>query len=126
MTARKHVKLKPGSVGPSHTLRLRMDVSEQAGDYQPAIHLTMGRSRGARLLRANLYRLAASIELATPDRERWVVRIDPVLRVAGEDEYDTGRVWLELYNPDGDPEEATRGHDLLKRLLEQARLGYGT
>jgi hypothetical protein len=57
---------------------------------------------------AALHKLAADVELATPERERWSVQTESF--------YDArGRVYLEL--ADATPAEAERGMALLKKLV---------
>ncbi len=55
-----------------------------------------------------LHKLAADVELATSERERWIVQTESF--------YDArGRVYLEL--ADATPAEAERGMALLKKLV---------
>ena len=57
---------------------------------------------------AALHKLAADVELATPERERWIVQTESF--------YDArGRVYLEL--ADATPAEAERGMAMLRKLL---------
>jgi hypothetical protein len=57
---------------------------------------------------AALYKLAAEVELATPERERWIVQTESF--------YDArGRVYLEL--ADATPAEAELGTAILKKLV---------
>ena len=57
---------------------------------------------------AALHKLAADVELATPERERWIVQAETF--------YDSrGRVYLEL--ADATPAEAERGMAMLKKLV---------
>ena len=54
------------------------------------------------------HKLAADVELATPERERWIVQTESF--------YDArGRVYLEL--ADATPAEAQRGMALLNKLV---------
>lgn len=59
-------------------------------------------------MNAALYKLAAEVELATPERERWIVQTESF--------YDArGRVYLEL--ADATPAEAELGTAILKKLV---------
>lgn len=61
-----------------------------------------------RIVKAALHELAADVELATPERERWIVQTESF--------YDArGRVYLEL--ADATPAEAERGMAMLKKLV---------
>ena len=61
-----------------------------------------------RLVSAPLHKLAADVELATPEREHWIVQTESF--------YDArGRVYLEL--ADTTPAEAERAMALLKKVL---------
>jgi hypothetical protein len=61
---------------------------------------------------AAIHKLAAEVELATPEHERWVVETETLYE-------GRGRVYLEL--ADGTPAEAERGMAMLKKLPEQSR-----
>ena len=68
------------------------------------------RAKGTRLRRvsAALRQLAAGVELATPERGRWIVQTESF--------YDApGRVYLEL--ADAMPAEAERGMAMLRKLV---------
>lgn len=61
-----------------------------------------------RLVSAALHKLAADVELATPERERWIVQTESFCDARG-------RVYLEL--ADATPTQAERGMALLRKLL---------
>lgn len=57
---------------------------------------------------AALHKLSAEVELATPERERWIVQTESF--------YDArGRLYLEF--ADATPAEAERGMAMLKKLV---------
>jgi hypothetical protein len=74
---------------------------------EPQIEVTVPTPAEWRRLSAALHQLAAEVELATPARERWLVRIEHFS--------DThGRVYLELMR--ATPEEAARGMAVLNQV----------
>ncbi|WP_223643756.1 hypothetical protein [Corallococcus sp. EGB] len=78
------------------------------GSLEPQIKIRLPKGTSHRLVSAALHKLAADVELATPERERWVVQTESF--------YDArGRVYLEL--SDATPAEAERGMALLKKLV---------
>ncbi|WP_223643760.1 hypothetical protein [Corallococcus sp. EGB] len=78
------------------------------GSPEPQIEIRLPKGTSHRFVSAALHKLAAKVELATPERERWVVQTESF--------YDArGRVYLEL--SDATPAEAERGMALLKKLL---------
>jgi hypothetical protein len=78
------------------------------GNPQPQIELRLPQGTSHRLLGAALHKLAANVELATPQQERWVVRTESFCEARG-------RVYLEL--ADATPAETERGMALLKKLV---------
>lgn len=56
---------------------------------------------------AALHKLAANVELATPDNERWIVQTGATTM--------RGRLYLKL--ADATPAEVGRGTELLKKLV---------
>jgi hypothetical protein len=78
------------------------------GTAEPQIEIRLAKGTSHRLVRAALHKLAADVELATPERERWIVQTESF--------YDArGRVYLEL--ADATPGEAERGMAMLKKLV---------
>lgn len=78
------------------------------GTAEPQIEISLPKSTNHRMVNATLHKLAADVELATPERERWIVQTESF--------YDArGRVYLEL--ADATPAEAERGMALLKKLV---------
>jgi len=78
------------------------------GTAEPQIELGLHKGTSHRQVNAALHKLAADVELATPERERWVVQTESF--------YDArGRVYLEL--ADATPAEAEPGMTMLKKLL---------
>lgn len=77
------------------------------GALQPQIKLEMPKGTHYRITKATLLAIAAKVELATPDNERWIVNIE-----AGDT---TGSVYLELFT--GAPREAEAGEALLQAVL---------
>ena len=86
-------------------------VSQAASRYgspEPQIEIRPPKSTNHRLVSAALHKLAAEVELATPERERWVVQTESF--------YDArGRVYLEL--ADATPAVAERGLAMLRKLV---------
>ncbi|WP_342379402.1 hypothetical protein NVS55_08075 [Myxococcus stipitatus] len=78
------------------------------GSPEPQIEIRLPKGTSHRFVSAALHKLAAEVELATPERERWIVQTESF--------YDArGRVYLEL--SDATPAEAERGMALLKKLV---------
>lgn len=78
------------------------------GSPEPQLKSRLPRGTRHRLVSAALHKLAAEVELATPERERWVVQVESF--------YDARcRVYPEL--ADATPAEAARGVALLKKLV---------
>ena len=81
------------------------------GTAEPQIEIRLPKGTSHRLVSAALHKLAADVELATPERERWIVQTESF--------YDArGRVYLEL--ADATPAEAERGMAMLKKLVSRA------
>ena len=77
------------------------------GTPEPQIEIRLPNGTSHRLVSAALHKLAADVELATPERERWIVQTESF--------YDArGRVYLEL--ADATPAEAARGMAMLRKL----------
>jgi hypothetical protein len=77
------------------------------GTAEPQIEIRLPKGTNQRLVNAALHKLAADVELATPERERWIVQTESF--------YDArGRVYLEL--ADATPAEAERGMAMLEKL----------
>lgn len=77
------------------------------GNPEPQIEIRLPTGMSHRYVSAELHKLAAQIELATPARERWTVQT--------ENFYDArGRVYLEL--ADATPAEAARAMAMLEKL----------
>lgn len=73
---------------------------EQLRTAEPQIEIRLPKGTSHRLVSAALHKFAAEVELATPERERWIVQTESF--------YDAcGRVYLEL--ADATPAEAERG-----------------
>ena len=78
------------------------------GTAEPQIEIRLAKGTSHRLVSAALHQLASDVELATPERERWIVQTESF--------YDArGRVYLEL--ADATPAEAERGMAMLKKLV---------
>lgn len=77
------------------------------GTPEPQIALRFPKGTSYRVVKAELHKLAAEIELATPASERWCVNT--------EDFNEIGRVYLEL--ADATPAEAARGMAALTNLV---------
>jgi len=78
------------------------------GTAEPQIELHLPKGASHRLVSAAIHKLAADLELATPERERWVVQTECF--------YDAcGRVYLEL--ADATPAEAERAMAMLRKLV---------
>jgi hypothetical protein len=78
------------------------------GNPQPQIELRLPQGTSHRLLSAALHKLAADVELATPEQELWVVQTESFCDARG-------RVYLEL--ADATPAETERGMALLEKLV---------
>jgi len=61
------------------------------GYREPYLQIQLPREAGSRVLSAELHRLAAEVELATPYDELWTVHILPLTHYPP-----TGRVYIEL------------------------------
>ena len=78
------------------------------GTAEPQIEIRIPKDKSHRLVSAALHKLAADVELATPERERWIVQTESF--------YDArGRVYLEL--ADATPAEVERGMAMLRKLV---------
>ncbi len=78
------------------------------GTDEPQIEIRLPKGTSDRLVSAALHKLAADVELATPERERWLVQTESF--------YDArGRVYLEL--ADATPAEVERGMAMLTTLV---------
>ncbi len=78
------------------------------GTAEPQIEIRLPKGTSHRLVSAALHKLAADVELATPERERWIVQTESF--------YDArGRVYLEL--ADATPAEVERGMAMLRKLV---------
>jgi len=78
------------------------------GTAVPQIEIRLPKRTSHRLVNAAVHKLAADVELATPERERWVVQTESF--------YDArGRVYVEL--ADATPAEAERGMAVFKKLV---------
>ncbi len=81
------------------------------GTPEPQIEIRLPKGASHRQLSAELHRLAAEVELATPERERWLVQTERF--------YDgRGRVYLEL--ADGSAAEAERGMAVLEQVAARS------
>jgi hypothetical protein len=76
------------------------------GNPEPQMRLRFPKDTHYRVMKATLHKLAAELELATPETERWCVQ--------AEDYYDGGRIYLDL--SEATPAEAARGLALLKKV----------
>lgn len=81
------------------------------GFPEPRIEVRFARGTSFRRVHAALHRLAAAVELATPEREGWLVQMVPASA------HDAGRVYLELFR--ATDEEAQRGLKVLKRVAAE-------
>lgn len=78
------------------------------GTAEPQIEIRLPKGTSHRPVSAANHKLAADVELAAPERERWVVQTESF--------YDArGRVYLE--RADATPAEAERRMALLKTLV---------
>jgi hypothetical protein len=78
------------------------------GSPEPQIEIRLPKETSHRFVSAALHKLAAEVELATAERERWIVQTESF--------YDArGRVYLEL--ADATPAEAARGMAMLRKLV---------
>ena len=84
----------------------------QYGTPEPQIEIRFPKGAHHRQVSAAIHKLAAEVELATPEHERWVVETETLYE-------GRGRGYLEL--ADGTPVEAERGMAMLKKLAEQSR-----
>lgn len=83
-------------------------LASRFGNPEPQLEIQMPPGSLYRAVNAELHKLAAMLELATPAGERWVVRTEAF--------YDArGRVYLELH--EGSPAEVTRAMATLKRIV---------
>jgi len=78
-----------------------------SGLAEPQIQIHLPKGSTIRQLTAALHTLAAHVELATPDGERWLVQMEAFRA-------NIGRVFLELATTSA--EEADRGLALLRRV----------
>ena len=78
------------------------------GTAEPQIEIRLPKGTNHRMVNATLHKLAAAVELATPERERWIVQTESFFDARG-------RVYLEP--ADATPAEAERGMALLKKLV---------
>jgi hypothetical protein len=91
-----------------------MDVSIQSsrhGNPEPQIAVRMPRGTRQRAIMAELHKLAAEVELATPDREGWCVYLEPLHSVRSPG----GRIYLELV--DATRAEAELAREVLSRVV---------
>ncbi|WP_434349009.1 hypothetical protein ACN6A1_06080 [Myxococcus virescens] len=79
------------------------------GTPQPQVDIFLPRGSSHRETSAMIYTFAASVELRTPTRERWIVQTERLAEV------NHGRIYLEL--AEGDHAEAMRGMALLNAVL---------
>jgi hypothetical protein len=78
------------------------------GTAEPQIEIRLPTGTSHRLVSAALHKLAADVELATPERERWIVQTESF--------YDArGHVYLEL--ADATSAEVERGMAMLRKLV---------
>ena len=84
----------------------------QYGTPEPQLEIRFPKGAHHRQVGAAIHKLAAEVELATPEHERWIVETETLYE-------GRGRVYLEL--ADGTPAEAERGMAMLKKLVEQSR-----
>jgi hypothetical protein len=90
-------------------------ISQGEGEYgtpEPQLEIRFPKSAHHRQVSAAIHKLAAEVELATPEHERWIVETETLYE-------GRGRVYLEL--ADGTPAEAERGMAMLKKLVGQSR-----
>jgi hypothetical protein len=78
------------------------------GTAEPQVEIQLPKGTSHRLVSAALHKLAADVELATPERERWLVQTESFNDARG-------RVYLELV--DATPAEVERGMAILKTLV---------
>ena len=92
----------------TQTTKMVSQGESRHGTAEPQIEILLPKGTNHRLVNAALHKLAAEIELATPERERWIVQTESF--------YDArGRVYLEL--ADATPAEPERGLALLNKLV---------
>jgi hypothetical protein len=99
------------SENPQATMTIRQGEA-QYGTPEPQIEIRFPKGAHHRQVSAAIHKLAAEVELATPEHERWVVETEALYE-------GRGRVYLEL--ADGTPHEAERGMAMLKKLVVQSR-----
>jgi len=89
------------------------------GYTEPQVEIRFPAGTNERAMNATLFRLAAEIELATSERERWVVRIEnPNNSSIGSIPNTSGRVCLKLATVTF--EEEKRAMAMLRKLVGQA------
>lgn len=89
----------------------RMEVvilARRLGSPEPQLEIRLPRGSNHRVVKAELHRLAAVLELATPVDESWVVHIEAFHDARG-------RVYLELFEKS--PAEAARAMAFLKKAV---------
>jgi len=92
----------------TQTTKMVSQGESRHGTAEPQIEIRCPKGTNHRLVNVALHKLAADVELATPERERWIVQTESF--------YDArGRVYLEL--ADATPAEAERGLALLNKLV---------
>jgi len=97
-----------------------MNVSLQASHYglpEPQIELRLPPYTRARIVMAELHKLACEVELATPDDAGWCVHLEPDCKIGSAG----GRVYLEL--ADATVAEAARGLAILRSVMAPPTAG---
>jgi len=83
-------------------------LASRFGNPEPQLEIRMPPGFNYRAVRAELHKLAATLELATPAGERWIVHTESFHDARG-------RLYLELF--EGTPDEAARAMVILRKVL---------
>jgi hypothetical protein len=84
-------------------------LASRLGIREPQLEVQLPHGSSYRAVNAELHKLAAAVELATPAHERWIVHTEPFY--GGR-----GRVYLELF--EGSAAEIARAMAVLKKLAD--------
>lgn len=79
------------------------------GNPEPQVEIRLPHGSNYRAVKAELYKLAAALEQATPAAERWIVHTECFHDARG-------RVYLELF--EASPAEAARAMALLRAIVD--------
>jgi hypothetical protein len=84
-------------------------LTSRFGNPEPQLEIRLPHGSNHRAVKAELHKLAAALEQATPPAERWTVHTECFHDARG-------RVYLELF--EASPAEATRAMVLLRAIVE--------